>query len=88
MVRKPGGNHRMIIKSSDQVPRTTLLKRFPIPRNFGVTRNSRIGDRRFSVEIDSLNGPSSVPFFEMDLRCCMDAFDGDARFRQLKRESH
>ena len=33
----------MIIKSSDQVPRTTLLKRFPIPRNFGVTPESRIG---------------------------------------------
>ena len=33
----------MIIKSSDQVPRTTLLKRFPIPRNFGVTPELRIG---------------------------------------------
>ena len=33
----------MIIKSSDQVPRATLLKRFPIPRNFGVTPESRIG---------------------------------------------
>jgi succinate dehydrogenase / fumarate reductase, iron-sulfur subunit len=33
----------MIIKSSDQVSRTTLLKRFPIPRNFGVTPESRIG---------------------------------------------
>jgi succinate dehydrogenase / fumarate reductase, iron-sulfur subunit len=33
----------MIIKSSDQVPPTTLLKRFPIPRNFGVTPESRIG---------------------------------------------
>ena len=33
----------MIIRSSDQVPHTTLLKRFPIPRNFGVTRESRIG---------------------------------------------
>ena len=40
--RKPGGNHRMIIKSSDQVPRATLLKRFPIPRNFGVTQHSRV----------------------------------------------
>ena len=32
----------MIIKSSDQVPRATLLKRFPIPRNFGVAPESRI----------------------------------------------
>ena len=30
-------------KSSDQVPRATLLKRFPVPRNFGVTPESRIG---------------------------------------------
>jgi succinate dehydrogenase / fumarate reductase, iron-sulfur subunit len=33
----------MFIKSSDQVPRPTLLKRFPLPRNFGVTPESRIG---------------------------------------------
>ena len=32
----------MIIESSNQVPRATLLKRFPIPRNFGVTPESRI----------------------------------------------
>jgi succinate dehydrogenase / fumarate reductase, iron-sulfur subunit len=33
----------MIVRSSDQVPRTTLLKRFPIPRNLGVAPESRIG---------------------------------------------
>ena len=33
----------MIVESSDQVPRTTLLKRFPVPRNFGVAPESRIG---------------------------------------------
>lgn len=32
----------MIVESQDQVPRATLLKRFPIPRNFGVTAESRI----------------------------------------------
>jgi hypothetical protein len=32
----------MIIESSNQVPRATLLKRFPVPRNFGVTPESRI----------------------------------------------
>ncbi|MHA6692718.1 succinate dehydrogenase iron-sulfur subunit [Devosia sp. A449] len=32
----------MIIESSDQVPRVTLLRRFPVPRNFKVTRESRI----------------------------------------------
>ena len=32
----------MIIESSDQVSRLSWLKRFPIPRNFGVTPESRI----------------------------------------------
>jgi succinate dehydrogenase / fumarate reductase iron-sulfur subunit len=32
----------MIISSSDQVPRTTLLKRFPVPRRFHTTAQSRI----------------------------------------------
>ena len=32
----------MIIESSDQVSRFTLLKRFPVPRNFKVTPESRI----------------------------------------------
>ena len=32
----------MIIESSDQMPRTTLLKRFPVTRNFGVAPKSRI----------------------------------------------
>ena len=38
-----GQGPAMIIESSDQVPRATLLKRFPVPRNFGVTPESRIG---------------------------------------------
>jgi succinate dehydrogenase / fumarate reductase, iron-sulfur subunit len=32
----------MIIHSSDQVPRATLLKRFPVPRNLGMLTSSRI----------------------------------------------
>ncbi|MEO7207594.1 MAG: succinate dehydrogenase iron-sulfur subunit [Steroidobacteraceae bacterium] len=32
----------MIIRSPDQVPHVTVLKRFPVPRNFGVSANSRI----------------------------------------------
>jgi 2Fe-2S iron-sulfur cluster binding domain len=32
----------MIIRSSKEVPRITLLKRFPIPRNLGVDPKSRI----------------------------------------------
>ena len=32
----------MLIKSSDQLPGVTLLKRFPVPRNFGVAPSSRI----------------------------------------------
>jgi succinate dehydrogenase / fumarate reductase, iron-sulfur subunit len=37
-----GKEQTMIIESSDQVPRATLLKRFPVPRNFGVSPESRI----------------------------------------------
>jgi len=32
----------MIVDSSDEVPRATSLKRFPVPRNFGVEPQSRI----------------------------------------------
>jgi succinate dehydrogenase / fumarate reductase iron-sulfur subunit len=32
----------LIIRSSDQVPRTTVLERFPVPRNLGVSPESRI----------------------------------------------
>ena len=32
----------MTIRSSNQQPRVTVLKRFPIPRNFGVSAESRI----------------------------------------------
>ena len=32
----------MLIRSSDQVPRVTVLKRFPVPRNFNVSSESRI----------------------------------------------
>jgi succinate dehydrogenase / fumarate reductase iron-sulfur subunit len=32
----------VIIRSSDQVPRATVLERFPLPRNLGVSPESRI----------------------------------------------
>lgn len=32
----------MIIRSSDQMPRVTVLKRFPVPKNFAVSPESRI----------------------------------------------
>ena len=32
----------MIIETSDQLPGVTFLKRFPVPRNFGVAPESRI----------------------------------------------
>ena len=41
VIEKPQ-RRSMIVESSDQVPRATLLKRFPIPRNFGVSSKSRI----------------------------------------------
>jgi succinate dehydrogenase / fumarate reductase iron-sulfur subunit len=52
----------MIIKSSDQVPRTTLLKRFPIRRNFGVTQESRIGRGK---TWPTLAGAARVKTFEI-----------------------
>lgn len=36
----------MIITSPDQVPKFTLLKRFPLPRNLGVSPESRIAPGR------------------------------------------
>ena len=33
---------KMIIRSSDQVPRVTALRRFPVPRNFGMAPASQI----------------------------------------------
>lgn len=32
----------MTVRSSDDVPRQTLLRRFPAPRNFNVAAESRI----------------------------------------------
>ena len=32
----------MLIRSSDQLPRATALKRFPVPRNFNVSPESRV----------------------------------------------
>lgn len=37
----------IIIKSSTEVPRVTALKRFPLPRNFGVSKDSQIEHGRY-----------------------------------------
>lgn len=37
----------MLIRSSNQVPRATLLNRFPVPWGFGVDAASRIARGRF-----------------------------------------
>ena len=75
----------MIIKSSDQVPRVTVLKRFPLPRNFGVSSESRIKQGRtwpapagtvraksfeiYRYEPDSVENPR-LDTFEVDLDDC------------------
>jgi len=75
----------MIIESSKQVSRNHLFKRFPIPTNFGVTKESRVDrgkawpvqagvTRTKSFEIyrydpDSGRGPH-VDTFEVDLDDC------------------
>jgi succinate dehydrogenase / fumarate reductase iron-sulfur subunit len=74
-----------IISSSDQVPRRTALKRFPIPRNYGVSPHSRIGAgrtwyapkgatriKRFEIyryDPDS-DGKPRLDTFEVDLDAC------------------
>ena len=75
----------MIIRSSDEVPRTTLLRRFPLPRNFGVSGHSRIERGRtwpapagatrvktfeiYRYDPDSGNNPR-LDLFEVDLDDC------------------
>lgn len=75
----------MITRRSDEVPHITLLKRFPVPRNFGVSAGSRIGKgrtwpaptgaariRRFDVyryDPDSDASPR-IDTFQVDLDDC------------------
>lgn len=75
----------MLINSSDQVPRVTMLKRFPVPRNLGVSPNSRIVQGRtwpapagaarlksfeiYRYEPDSGENPR-LDTFEVDLDDC------------------
>ena len=75
----------MLINSSDQVPRVTMLKRFPVPSNLGVSPNSRIVQGRtwpapagaarlksfeiYRYEPDSGENPR-LDTFEVDLDDC------------------
>ena len=75
----------MIIESSNQVPRLTVLKRFPLPRNFGVSSELRIERGRtwpapagavrvksfeiYRYEPDSGENPR-LDTFEVDLDNC------------------
>jgi succinate dehydrogenase / fumarate reductase iron-sulfur subunit len=75
----------VIIRSSDQVPRVTVLKRFPVPRNFGVAPGSRVGRGRtwsaptdarrvkafeiYRYDPDSGDNPR-IDTFEVDLDDC------------------
>jgi succinate dehydrogenase / fumarate reductase iron-sulfur subunit len=74
----------MIIRSSDQLPRVTALKRFPVPRNFGVSPGSRIVRGRtwpapgatrvkplevYRYDPDSQSNPR-IDTFEVDLDDC------------------
>jgi succinate dehydrogenase / fumarate reductase, iron-sulfur subunit len=52
----------VIIRSAEEVPRATLLKRFPIPRNLGVSPGSRIvKGRRWPAPV----GAARVKAFEV-----------------------
>lgn len=75
----------MLVRSSDQLPRTTVLKRFPVPRNFKVSPESRIEAgatwhapadatrvKRFEIyryDPDSGRNPR-IDTFEIDLDTC------------------
>jgi succinate dehydrogenase / fumarate reductase iron-sulfur subunit len=75
----------VIIRSSNQVPRTTVLERFPLPRGLGVSRESRIERGRtwtapagarhvktfeiYRYDPDSGNNPR-LDSFEVDLDDC------------------
>jgi len=75
----------MLIRSSDQLPRGTALKRFPVPRNFGVSPESRIERgktwsapagatrvKKFEIyryDPDSHRNPR-IDTFEVDLDAC------------------
>ena len=75
----------MIIRSSNQMSRFTLLKRFPLPGNFGVNSGSRIEQgRTWSAPASAkriktfaiyrydpdLNRNPRVDTFEVDLDVC------------------
>ena len=75
----------MIIRSPDQVPGVTALKRFPMPRNLGVSPESRIVQGRTwpapagairvkAFEIyrydPDLQGNPRIDTFEVDLDAC------------------
>src|SRR5665213_2721933 len=75
------GQSGMIIESSDQVPRITLLKRFPVPRNFKVTPESRIEKGR---TWPAPPGASRIKAFEvyryspdLDSNALMDTLEGE-----------
>jgi succinate dehydrogenase / fumarate reductase iron-sulfur subunit len=75
----------MIVESPVQVPRATLLKRFPVPKNLGVAPESRIGRGKtwqapatatrvkifeiYRYDPDSSENPR-VDTFEVDLDDC------------------
>jgi hypothetical protein len=44
---------KMIIRTSDQVPRVTALKRFPVPRNFGMAPASQTERAKVEAAISS-----------------------------------
>lgn len=71
----------MIIRSSSQLPRATLLRRFPVPRNLGVSPESRIAPgkawpaRAAAVRVKALQIYRYDP--EKDERPRLDTFNID-----------
>ena len=86
----------MFIRSSDQLPSVTALKRFPVPRNFNVSSESRIERgktwhapadatrvKKFEIyryEPDSGQNPR-IDTYEVDLNSCGPRYLGSGDVR-------
>ncbi len=79
----------MIVESSKQVPRATLLRRFPVPKNFGLTADSRIGRGKTWPKSAGASRVKTLAIYRFD----QDSEKEDARLRDYAmgvgyRESH
>ncbi|TAN11815.1 MAG: succinate dehydrogenase iron-sulfur subunit, partial [Rhizobiaceae bacterium] len=56
----------LIIESSDEIPRKSFLKRFPVPRNFGVAPGSRVRRGRQWPAPSGAKQPKTFQIYRFD----------------------